>query len=191
MQRGRLLLLVFTILATGTLTACGRQNASQQNSQSETSQYQAQKNQNNNVPTDSSQTATLWNQSKNQQLANFIHSWAPTMHQSYEAYDGTNELKTSVGTTYPADLSREQVNGQAGVMGWAPNGKGDYEYNVVAIYNYNGTKPPLPNRITYFFCFHHGKPVALVDQSRDGEPSAHPTVNQEVADNFERIANSH
>lgn len=48
-----------------------------------------------------------------------------------------------------------------------------------------------PNRITYFFCFHNGKPVALVDQTRDGEPSAHPTINQDIRDNFARIANEH
>lgn len=74
-------------------------------------------------------------------------------------------------------------------MGWAPTGKGDYEYNVVAIYNYDGTEPPLPNRITYFFAFHNGKPVVLVDQSRDGDPNCKPTSNQDVASNFERIAN--
>ncbi|WP_373842295.1 DUF4767 domain-containing protein [Limosilactobacillus sp.] len=189
-MKGRKILLgVATILVAGVLTACGNQTSqgkqSADHGQATSRQSTSQQS--------SSQVAhqTVWSHQQDQQLTTFINNWAPKMHQSYQKYDGTNQLKTSVGVTYPADLSREQVNGQAGVMGWAPTGKGDYEYNVVAIYNYDGTEPPLPNRITYFFCFHNGKPVALVDQTRDGEPSAHPTINQDIRDNFARIANEH
>ncbi len=174
-----------------TLTACGQQQSS--SSKSNNSEYSASKPANNNQQSSNGQQATnngaLWNNKKSQQLDQFINQWAPTMNQSYEKYNGTDELKVSTGLSYPADLSKEQVDGQAGLLGWAPSGKGNYEYNVVAIYNYNGTEPPLPNRITYFFCFHNGKPVVLVDQSRDGDPSAHPTVNKDVESNFERIAN--
>lgn len=130
----------------------------------------------------------LWNGAKDRQLEAFINSWAPKMHQSYQKYDGANELHVSVGGNYPADLSRE-ITPDGGSIGWAPSGKGPYDYNVVAIYNYDGTQPPLPNRITYFFAFHNGKPVALVDQSRDGDPRCHPTANVDVSTNFVRIAN--
>lgn len=181
------LLLVF-------LAACGNQRANSTDSNSSkqtqaTSKTTSNENANQqSSSTSSQQETTPWNKQKDQELAAFINKWAPTMHQSYQKYDGNTPLKTSVGITYPDGLSREQVDGQSGVMGWTPNGKGNYEYNVVAIYNYDGTEPPLPNRITYFFCFHDGKPVVLVDQTRDGDPSAHPTANQDVQSNFTRIA---
>lgn len=117
-----------------------------------------------------------------------MRSWGPTMGQNYQKYDGQNPLHVSVGANYPADLSRESVQG-GGSIGWAPSEKGDYDYNIVAIYNFDGDKPPLPNRITYFFAFHNGQPVALVDQTRDGDPVCHPPVNKNVSSNFARIAN--
>lgn len=117
-----------------------------------------------------------------------MRSWGPTMGQNYQKYDGQNPLHVSVGANYPADLSRESVQG-GGSIGWAPSEKGDYDYNIVAIYNFDGDKPPLPNRITYFFAFHNGQPVALVDQTRDGDPVRHPPVNKDVSSNFARIAN--
>lgn len=136
----------------------------------------------------SAATTRRWNKSKDRQLNSFINSWAPKMNQSYKKYDGQNSLHVSTGGNYPDDLSKE-VTPDGGSIGWAPTGKGHYDYNVVAIYNYDGTRPPLPNRITYFFAFHHGKPVALVDQTRDGDPTCKPTANQDVAKNFRRIAN--
>lgn len=131
-----------------------------------------------------------WNKAKDRQLSNFIVEWAPTMHQSYKKYNGQGQLHVSTGGNYPADLARE-VTPDGGSIGWSPSGNGPYDYDVMAIYNYDGTEPPLPNRITYLFAFHHGKPVALVDQTRDGNPTCKPTANKDVAANFTRIANSH
>lgn len=191
MKKTRIILSGVLAILLVILTACGQQQSS--NSKGNNSEYSASKPVNNSQQSGNSQqaanTGALWNNKKGQQLDQFINQWAPTMGQSYEKYNDTDELKVSTGLSYPADLSKELVNGQSGLIGWEPSGKGDYEYNVVAIYNYDGTKPPLPNRITYFFCFHNGKPVVLVDQSRDGDPSAHPTVNKDVESNFERIAN--
>lgn len=185
-----------TIAAMGVvLTACGEQTSKSDTSSQSSSQTSQQTSSNNSNRQPAASTSSshhddsLWNNSKDEQLESFINEWAPTMHQSYEKYDGQNQLKVSTGVTYPQDLSEEQVEGQPGLMGWAPTGKGDYEYNVVAIYNYDGTEPPLPNRITYFFAFHNGKPVVLVDQSNNGDPNCKPTTNQDVASNFERIAN--
>lgn len=186
---------LLAIAAMGTtLAACGDQ-ASQNDNSARQSSTQSSQQVNNNDSQQASSTSsshhddTLWNNNKDEQLESFINKWAPTMHQSYEKYDGQNQLKVSTGVTYPQDLDEEQVEGQPGLMGWAPTGKGDYDYNVVAIYNYDGTEPPLPNRITYFFAFHDGKPVVLVDQSNNGDPNCKPTSNQDVASNFERIAN--
>jgi hypothetical protein len=132
---------------------------------------------------------TLWNSTKDQALATFMTSWGQTMKQDYHKYDGTNSLHVSVGIDYPDMLPTEQVNGQEGLLGWTPTGKGSYQYNVVAIYNHDGTEPPLPNRITYFFCFdQQGTPIILVDESRDGPARAVPTANQQLLAGFKKIA---
>lgn len=132
---------------------------------------------------------TLWNDDKDRQLEEFINNWAPKMHQTYEKFDGVNSLRNSVGAVYPQDLSRTTVNGETADLGGSKDGNGSHDYNVVAIYNYNKTVPPFPGRITYLFAFHNGQPIALVDESRDGGPRAFETQNQDVKNNFARIAN--
>ncbi len=186
---------VLAVASLGVILAgCGNQNTqsssntAKTNSEASNSQSTATTN-NTSSSSESHHDSSLWNNQKNEQLASFMQKWGPTMHQSYEQYDGQNELKVSTGITYPEGLSKELVEGQSGLIGWAPSGKGDYEYNVVAIYNHDGTEPPLPNRITYFFAFHNGKPVVLVDQSNNGDPDCHPTTNTDLESNFERIAN--
>ena len=130
---------------------------------------------------------TLWNANKDQQLADFMNDWAPTMHQSYQKYDGTNQLKTSSGTLYPQDLNKVLVNHQKVSIGWSPDGKGSNEYNVVAIYNDNTS--PVEFHITYLFTFHDGKPEVLVDQSTNGDIQLFPTKNEDVQSHFAKIAN--
>ncbi|WP_252180831.1 DUF4767 domain-containing protein [Pediococcus stilesii] len=130
----------------------------------------------------------LWNTEKDQKLQSFISEWSKTMNQDYQKYDGTNELEVSTGMSYPSDLANEPVKGQRASIGWSKDGKGSYEYNVVAIYNHNGTVPPLPSRITYCFAFHNGKPVVLVDQSRDGGGDFEETQNEKLNAGFDRIA---
>ena len=193
----KLITVVASLALLLTLGACGQKQSS---SSAKNSQYSAKnaktvsedqgKDSSANKQGEMQKDTALWNDRKDEELADFMRSWAPTMGQSYKKYDGHTPLHSSVGLNYPADLSREVVEG-GGTIGWAPSGKGDYDYNVVAIYNYDGTKPPLPNRITYFFAFHNGHPVALVDQSRDGEPHCHPTANKDVSSNFTRIADQH
>lgn len=185
---------LLTILAMSSLAmvGCGNNNATK-NDSGKAADASAVKHKTNKSKQDSPKahhkvSNALWNDEKDAQLKAFIDQWAPTMHQSYVKYDGVHPLKTSVGTTYPDDFSRELVNGQKASIGWSKDGSGKYDYNVVAVYNYDGTMPPTPNRITYFFAFHNGKPVALVDQSRDGEPRAAETINTQVRDNFAKIA---
>lgn len=134
------------------------------------------------------QSNKLWNKTKDKQLEDFINQWAPTMHQAYTKYDGVHQLENSVRLKYPRDLDRQLVNEKRHAIGWSETGDGPYEYNVVAIYNYNKEVPPFPGRITYLFAFRHGQPVALVDESRDGEPRAVETQNLDVKNNFARIA---
>lgn len=135
------------------------------------------------------QSSVLWNTQKDEQLEKFINQWAPTMHQSYEKYDGHNDLETGTGEKYPKDLGQTTVNGSSDSIGWAPSGKGKYDYNVVALYNYKRSGGPTGGHITYAFAFHDGQPVALVDQSTNGTPDWTPTKNTDVSGNFAKIAN--
>lgn len=140
------------------------------------------------MPKEKTKSSSLWNASKDEKLSSFIDKWSVTMDQDYDKYDGVNDIETSTGTTYPRDLSNVTVNGQSSSIGWSENGKGDYEYNVVAIYNHDGDVPPLPNHITYFFAYHNDEPVVLVDQSRDGTPDLTETQNAQLNAGFNRIA---
>ena len=170
------------------LSGCGNQNSSKSESHPKTTvKATKSKSTKNKKKTTTDQKSTLWNDTKDKQLESFINQWAPTMKQSYVKYNGTDSLKTSVGTTYPDDLSKASVEGTNSSIGWSKTGKGNYSYNVVAIYNYDGTRPPLPNHITYSFAFHDGEPIVLVDQSRDGTPNLLETKNTKVKESFNAI----
>ena len=134
---------------------------------------------------------SLWNNEKDAQLESFFDEWAPKMNQSYTRYDGQTPITTKVGLTFPEDLGRVRVNDHSVSVGWSPSGTGDYDYNVVAIYNYDrpDDQEDGPMRVTYFFAFHNGQPVALVDQTTNGYSlNAKPTSNHDVAAAFEQIA---
>lgn len=137
---------------------------------------------------EASDNGSLWNDDKNQALEALMKQFGVTMNQDYTKYNGSNDLKTSTGTVYPSGLSAVTVDGQKTSIGWRSDGRGSNNYNVVAIYNHNGTVPPLPNHITYFFAFKNGQPIVLVDQSRDGVPNLAETRNDQLKAGFESIA---
>ncbi|WP_366915207.1 DUF4767 domain-containing protein [Companilactobacillus sp.] len=172
---------LITLFATGVLllSGCGNHNSNSSSSpQTKTSVSKSSKS------SSDKDSKALWNDSKDAQLKKFIDDWAPTMHQSYQKFDGEHTIKTSTGMVYPDDLTKVSVDGSNSSIGWSKSGKGHYAYNVVAIYNYNGS----PNHITYFFAFHDGQPVALVDQSSGGTPDLTPTKNNDVQSSFANIA---
>lgn len=136
----------------------------------------------------SKQATTPWDTTRDKQLEEYMIQFGQTMGQSYKKYDGVHPLTASVGVTYPTSLANELVDGAKTAIAWRPDGTGDNTYNVVAIYNHDGTTPPLPNRITYFFAFHDGQPVVLVDQTRDGDPTAVVTQNADLKQHFAAIA---
>lgn len=184
MKRVRLV----TALAVGVLVlaGCGNQQqaASSSNRQSSTSQSSSTAQQG-RVSTKTRQTAALWNQSKDDQLQDFINDWAPTMHQSYDKYTGSETLTTSAGNEYPHDLSRVSIDGTHPSIGFTRDGRGSYAYKVVAIYNYDDDND---GHITYFFTFHDGQPMALVDQSSSDTPDLTETKNTKVKEQFAEIA---
>lgn len=198
--------LVAGVLAAVVLAGCGS-NQSKKASQAQTSttsstkansSSQAQSSSSSQTSSSSSSAATTasvsskqttagsWDGQKAQQLEAFMQVWAPTLKQAYNKYDGSNQLTTLTGTKYPADLSNVYVDNHKVSIGWNPTGSNKYEYNVVAIYNDNIGAPE--QRITYFFALHNGKPVALVNQTTNGQDTATPTKNPDIAKNFASIA---
>jgi len=179
---------VTTVLLLGILllTGCSSQNTSHNSSSKKVTTTTVSHKKVSSIKS----SKELWNSDKDAKLTAFINQWAPTMNQSYVKYDGNHSLKTSTGATYPDELKHVTVEGNKASIGWNKTDKGNYEYNVVAIYNYDGTKPPLPNHITYFFAFHNGKPIVLVDQSTNGTPDLLATQNTALKSGFENIVNS-
>lgn len=166
------------------LVGCGQSSPTNHSNKAAVSSSKTVKKSSNSSSTKQS---ALWNKKKDQELTSFINQWAPTMGQSYTKYDGNHDIRTKSGMYYPKDLSDTMVNGTHASIGWAPSGKGSYDYNVVALYNYD--RPGnAATHITYAFAFHNGEPVALVDQSTNGTPDWTPTKNTDVSSNFAKIA---
>ena len=141
----------------------------------------------NDSSSESRTTDTVWDVSKQAKLNIFFNSWAKTMKQTYEKYNGHDQIKTLAGEEFPKDFDNVAVNGQKATLAYHPNGKGDSDYNVVAIYNYNKGNPE--QHITYFFAFHNNHPIVLVDQTTNGDMiQAKETENKDLINGFNSIA---
>lgn len=158
----------------------------------------------------SSKTATsenkLWSNDQNDELISYMDEFGEKMHQSYEHYTGSGSLTTAAGQEYPSWLSQGRFKLSSGDhdsrdpedmsnidLKWNPQvtseDNDDDIYNVVAIFNYNGKS--AEQHITYLFCFYHGEPVALVDQTTNGDYTiVHATANKDLTSHFEEIANN-
>lgn len=135
----------------------------------------------------SSKSNNLWDSSKNSQLKTFINSWAPKMNQSYAQLIKNNYSNKQ--------FSNNTVNGSSTSLGWSNDGSGKYDYNVVAMYNYNkqGTAASTTigtQHITYAFAFHDDSPIALVSETSSGKMNWTETKNSDVKSAFTSIATS-
>ena len=132
----------------------------------------------------------LWDSDKQDKLDDFFDDWADTMDQEYDKYDGDGQITTAAGEKFPRDFNRVYINNQKVSLTYAPDGKGNADYNVVAIYNHDSDRAPLEGHITYFFSFHDGKPIVLVDETTNGDKvMVKETANQDLINGFNSIAN--
>lgn len=134
---------------------------------------------------------TLWSKSKSEQLRKVVKQWSSAADQTYREYTGHGSIKTFGGVTYPEAFSHKKFsidNHQSIEIGWSPEGKDKYEYNVVAIYNRNVETNGW--HTTYLFCLHKGKPVVLVDSTTNVEVIP-LTVNMDenLNEGFAKIVN--
>lgn len=148
----------------------------------------------------------LWSSNQNDELISYMDEFGDKMHQSYEHYTGSGSLTTAAGQEYPSWLSQGRFKLGTGDhdsrnpedmssidLKWNPQvtseDSDDDTYNVVTIFNYNGKS--AEQHITYLFCFYHGEPVALVDQTTNGDYTiVHATANKDLTSHFEEIANN-
>ncbi|MGY0242023.1 DUF4767 domain-containing protein [Limosilactobacillus fermentum] len=90
-------------------------------------------------------------------MTNWRPSWLSGQQSLEHQVDGNSDLVTASGTSYPTGLSAAFVGMRSVSMGWTDTGSGNYDYNVVAVYNYN--QPKDLGRTTYAFCLSRGQAV--------------------------------
>ncbi|GBG04430.1 DUF4767 domain-containing protein [Lactobacillus rodentium] len=125
-----------------------------------------------------------WNSSKQAKFDDFFDNWADGMDQDYTKVNTDGTFKAGPAE-YPAAFDKFDVDGEPVTIGMSKDGRGNKDYNVVAVYNHGNYE----FHITYFFTFHNGKPVVLVDQTTNGDRiKAKVTDNQKLREGFARIA---
>lgn len=140
-----------------------------------------------------SDSSLSWSDAKEEKMADFMNDFGEKMDQDYDEYTGNDPLKTPTGEKYPDifddmtferyDQDNKKIN-----IGWDPELKKDYDYHVVSIFNYNGDS--AEQHITYLFCIYDDQPVALVDQTTNGDAiKVKETANKDVRKGFEKIVN--
>lgn len=176
-------------VAALTLTACHKQQAAPVKKSSGTAIVKQNKNKGRRHfgVNKSHSEETNWDDAKQNKLDNFFDEWAKTMQQSYNKYSGSGQIETAAGEKFPQDFDKVQVNGTKASLAYHPDGKGDADYNVVAIYNYD--KGEGASHVTYFFAFHNNQPVVLVDETTNGDyVQVKETANQDLINGFNDIA---
>lgn len=133
----------------------------------------------------------LWNDNKNNKLNSYIMSWEKTLNQNYTEYSPSHPLNY-MGYEYPTIFPKQKitVQGQPVTVEWSNNGKGNKDYEVVAIYSdLRNTQAPSPH--LYFFTIHNDRPVVLITQQTQGNDNNtvdfHPTENKDLANAFTAI----
>lgn len=135
-----------------------------------------------------------WSDDKEEQLSDFMASFGKKMKQDYDEYDGDEPLETLAGQKYPDDLdsrtyklySDSDPDGDKINIGWDPDLKKDYDYQVVSIFNCNVGSPE--QHITYLFAIHDNQPIVLVDQTTNGSDCmVKETANKDVRNAFANI----
>lgn len=146
--------------------------------------HKSQKNKENNK---SKKDETIWSAKQDKELEKFVLSWSKSMGQKYEKYVGKN-IKTSSGTIYPSALSKRRflLNKKTINIGWNPNGKKKFNYNVVAIYNDNLKTRGM--HITYLFTIKDKRGIVLVDEGKNANPLIlRRSNNSRLNKQFEKI----
>lgn len=140
----------------------------------------------------------VWTRSQNDRLAELMDEFGDKMDQdydqSYTKYDTSSSIHTIAGEEYPEIFKQKTFKLFSGDnegtkinIGWDPDLTGKYSWQVFAIYNADISNPE--QHATYLFCYHDGKPYALVDQTTNGNDiMVKQTANKYLLNGFYEIA---
>ena len=99
-----------------------------------------------NIKSGTEDTSKLsWNDSKEEKLSDFMSDFGDKMDQDYDEYTGDEQLKTRAGEEYPDifkdgkmklvdDNDKDADEGESIDIGWDPELKKKYDYQVVSIF---------------------------------------------------------
>lgn len=192
----KVLVLEGILLSSLVLAACTTSN-NHTNSSSSTSikkQLKSSKKAKSSVSKTTPSANTLWNTKKDRQLAQFIAAWGPSMNQIYKEYTPDNNVNY-YGVRYPNELVKNTtvVDGTPVSIEYSKNGKGNKDYEVVAVYS-DAENQETMNAHLYLFAIRNNQPVALVTMqnqgAEDGKYHFSETKNSDVSKNFSSIFNN-
>lgn len=164
------------------LTGCGSNSSKKSNVTSKVKVVKQSSSKEKQKSVTKKKSGVLWNSDKDSRLEDFMKQWGESMDQTYTKYDGTNNIQTASGMSYPQDFGSATVDGHDVSMAWNKKGTGKNDYNVVAIYNYNNSSS---SSITYAFTLADGEPIVLVNEDSGNNWSE--TKNKSLKENFVNI----
>lgn len=115
--------------------------------------------------------ATVWNKTKQQELATFMAKWQKEMDQTYKGtYNG--EKTNHLGYIFPDVIKNGKLAGRVkwGTrkinLTWSTNGENGNEFQIVEVAT--GGKGGTSFPTTYLFCIHNNQPVVFMTQTTNG-----------------------
>lgn len=182
------------ILSADQVTARSSSNSAQTSSSSSTSQT---------TPSAVAEEI-LWNQSKSEQLYNYIVSdWGPRMNQKYQSYTEETPLNY-YGVTVPNSLlnpsgdstqfkgMKPDFNGETPYLVWSKNGlSAPNRYALVAVYADTENVGASPTSHLYLFTIHNGFGQVWITEQNQGNPEQtlyfRETANAELRNYFSQL----
>lgn len=139
----------------------------------------------------STQSSSVWNDTKDDKLASFMVTWGQTMKQSYTQCTPDRNT-TYTGLHYPNDFSDNKTafSNHKLSAGWSPDGSNKYKVNVVAIYEDTNGGSTVGGRI-YLFAIQNNSPVVYYTEQNQGTPDRlvhfETTQNTDLTNEFKKL----
>lgn len=149
-------------IATTSDVAVARQNSTTQQPAAVPTENKT----NDQVSVSYAEQQTQWDQSKDQQLDNYMTSYGQQHGMVFQKYDGSTPMP--IDGDYPAFDITKVHSDQNATVGFSKDGTNQYDYNAVAIYNHYSDNTLSQFHDTYWFTLHNNQPVVLEDSTTNG-----------------------
>ncbi|KRL00808.1 lipoprotein precursor [Liquorilactobacillus capillatus DSM 19910] len=118
----------------------------------------------------SAKQTDYWNGAKATALSKFMDQWQETMDQQYASYTPAKNVNF-YGLKYPDELAQKTtaVDDQQIPIEWSDTGRGNKDYEVVAVYSDAEYTHNMSQHL-YLFVLHDGEPEVLITQQNQGMP---------------------